>query len=289
MNPERIRTLHDDVEIPPAEPARVRDPHRALRVWSWVVLAGAPLCTLLLFNDLLWLPNGAHNDFSSAAALRDSIVLGKPNTVRNGAHSASMGIAWPNLYVVAWEDDDGWHAAGSNESAYQDHFRNGTPPVPWTQGGDVMIWMPEPGSRVGLWAITWKIDPYLQAMDPATALLNTATLPPKAMVQIRAALVRIGGARAGTDFDRAGAFMGFTMARRLVPLGLAHNVLALAMLVGAIVGWALWPWTLRRYRRFRRGLCLACAYSLDGVSMPRCPECGRAFRRSAAYPRPAAR
>lgn len=284
MNPKRVRTLHDGVEIPaPEGPAR-GDPHRTMRAWSWVVLIGAPLCVLLLVNDFLWLPNGEGSRYSSAAALRDSALFGKTDQLRRGPHTSSLGVAWPNLYVIAWMDDDGWYAAAPGEAAYRARTANGTAPVSWERGGDVMVWMPSPGTRVGLWAMSWRIEPYVQVMDATDPLLSTAALPAPAMDQIRAALVRVGGPEAGADFVRAGAFVGFTMARRLEPLGLAHNLGALGLLLASVVGLGLWPSTFRRYRRLRRGLCFGCGYPLRGTPAAICPECGKRFERSARYP-----
>lgn len=36
-------------------------------------------------------------------------------------------------------------------------------------------------------------------------------------------------------------------------------------------------WKVTRMERWRRGVCLRCAYDLRGLSEPRCPECGAAF------------
>jgi len=36
---------------------------------------------------------------------------------------------------------------------------------------------------------------------------------------------------------------------------------------------------LRRWHRLRRGLCASCGYSLQGLTDPRCPECGTVFER----------
>ena len=45
----------------------------------------------------------------------------------------------------------------------------------------------------------------------------------------------------------------------------------------------LWPLCaflsgpVRRRRRRKRGLCVACGYNLQGLTDARCPECGREF------------
>ncbi len=288
MNPKRVRTLHDGIEIPPIEPDRPRDPYRALRVWSWVVLVGAPLCTLLLINDFLWLPNG-NGRYSTVAALRDELLLGR-GAAMPGDTVVRTGLTEHPVYsLVLWQDEDGWHADSQTGARGRGRMQGGTRVASWDKGGDLFVTMPVPDTRVGLWAGTSELKPYIEMWDPMNPMVTPATLPAEAVSTLREAIVELGGEEAGVAFDGAtptwvGMARFAITTRRLVPLGVLHNLFALAMLLGALVGWALWPGTLRRYRRYRRGLCFGCAYHLAGVTHPRCPECGQHFKRSAAYP-----
>ncbi|MEZ6244226.1 MAG: hypothetical protein R3B57_14420 [Phycisphaerales bacterium] len=286
MKPKQVRTLHEGIEIPPVKPERPRDPYRRGVIWAWIVLLGAPICTVALVNDFLWLPNHKGR-YSSAAAWRDWVVSGKATLPRSGgAYVTSLGVSWPLLHVVAWEDAEGWHAASPNESIARARLAGGSAVIPWQEGGNITVMMPPPDTRVGLWALSTEILPEVSMSDPVTATVSPASLPAEATEAIRAALVRHGGDAAGPAFDSATSAIapGFWMMQRPTPLGPFHNLLAFFALLAMILFWALWPMTFRWWRRYRRGLCFRCAYPLGGVTIHKCPECGFPFRRSARYP-----
>ena len=68
---------------------------------------------------------------------------------------------------------------------------------------------------------------------------------------------------------------------RVLPLWPLFPGFAINTIFYAAVLWVLFtaPFTLRRWRRIKRGQCASCGYSLRGTSGGTCPECGKpAFR-----------
>ncbi len=61
----------------------------------------------------------------------------------------------------------------------------------------------------------------------------------------------------------------------------------LALVFSAYPAWFALAAYLRR-RSLRAGFCPQCRYNLTGLTVPRCPECGRPFDRLSESPRPAA-
>ena len=73
------------------------------------------------------------------------------------------------------------------------------------------------------------------------------------------------------------------IARHDGPRGIAMTKVEVSLWLPALV-LMIYPMTvfvlrgpLRRRRRRKRGLCVACGYNLRGLHEPRCPECGREF------------
>ncbi len=62
---------------------------------------------------------------------------------------------------------------------------------------------------------------------------------------------------------------------RPIPLGPIWPGFAINTLVYGVAGWTLLggPFTVRRWRRARRGLCVTCGYPVRGLGT--CPECGK--------------
>jgi hypothetical protein len=71
--------------------------------------------------------------------------------------------------------------------------------------------------------------------------------------------------------------------RRLY-IGWLLESLAFGVMVFGVTIFGFWLFRRDIRRRVRQGLnergihvCMACAYRLEGLTVPRCPECGRAF------------
>jgi hypothetical protein len=58
-------------------------------------------------------------------------------------------------------------------------------------------------------------------------------------------------------------------------IGLPFWLITVILLIGPAMALARGP--IRRRRRRKRGECLRCGYNLNGLTEPRCPECGRPF------------
>ncbi len=288
MNPKNVRTLHDGITIPPVEPEQARrlDTYR-LRKNLWrVVIFGAPLLLLILMLDFLWLPN-ADGRYSRVGAWRDAAIFGQRSQWKSGAYSSAMGLSWPVLNVIAWQENGQWHTADTRSSRGQARQRLGVGRVTWQQGGDVFLWMSMPDTRAGLWAPASEIRAEVWAMDPMVPSFSPKTLPQPAVDAIREAFVNAGGEGAGTAFDTAPTTTtpGLTgLSRSVHPAGMLHNMLALALAVGSVAFVILWIPAIRQHRRLSRGLCLRCAYELGGVTLGFCPECSLRFRRTRTYP-----
>ncbi len=71
--------------------------------------------------------------------------------------------------------------------------------------------------------------------------------------------------------------LGWSRFGYLVPYGPVWSGIVGNSLVGAMGIWALvvFPAAVRRARRRRRGLCVACGYDLAGAASAVCPECGQ--------------
>ena len=62
---------------------------------------------------------------------------------------------------------------------------------------------------------------------------------------------------------------------RIIWLGFAINTAFYAAILWLFFAF---PFTLRRWRRIKRGLCPACGYDLRGSTSQTCPECGKAAK-----------
>ena len=254
--------------------------------WRLIML-GAPVLLVILLIDFWTLPNG-DGRYSGAAAWRDRVLLARDSDVRSGAHTATLGSAWPVWYVEAWKDDSGWHAWTEGDEGGSRSGAAGARARGWAQGGSVMVFLNQPGLRVGFWAAGSEVQPKLSAFDAASSVVNPRSLPKEGVDAIRAAFVRAGGEAAGRVFDTSPVWLPAAGAfgdRTLTPQGLLHNLLALALGIAGLVCAALWVPAQRQCRRLTRGLCLRCGYALRGVTLEQCPECGRRFTRTGTYPR----
>ncbi len=288
MNPKKVQTLHDGINVPPSEPERARqlDAYRIRRLLCRGAVLGAPLLIALLVLDFLFLPN-ANGRYSTVAAWRDGLVTGRTASWKNGAYCSAMGLSWPVLHVIAWQENGAWHAADTRSNRGQARQRLGVGRVTWQQGGDVFVWMSPPDTRAGLWAPASEIRPEVWAMDPMTPTFNPRTLPQPAVDAIRAAFVDVGGEVAGATFDTAPNTLtpGLTgLSQSVSATGMVHNLLSLALAVLTLACLALWIPAIRQHRRLTRGRCLRCGYELRGVTLGCCPECSLQFSRTRTYP-----
>ncbi len=85
-------------------------------------------------------------------------------------------------------------------------------------------------------------------------------------------LVVLGCDESGFTFPNSAPNAGVHMKADRILVGLLLPV----VLFGAYPSAVFYRGPLRRHRRRKRGLCLACGYNLTGNTSGTCPECGRA-------------
>ncbi len=84
------------------------------------------------------------------------------------------------------------------------------------------------------------------------------------------------------DLDLGAVYLRRTSISHVLARGVGVQWWALfpLLMILPIIAYIRGP--MRRRRRRRLGLCIACGYSLVGLTEPRCPECGRGFAPSDA-------